>query len=192
MVKLSKAVLGIISAITATATLFASTVVLYDPQSQGVTNRVVAVITSGDTPSFSGLTNVLINPTLPGSGGPQNWKVSGGTVVALTGGDLTAIANAEAAALTAKLQFRERVSKTNALSSATATALDLDARLLKALAETIMDELNILRTQIQLARTNTTAFQSTTNRNNFPMTERTMTQLRTAIITKLNAQSDNN
>lgn len=180
-----------LATVACAASLLASTVVLYNPQSPGVTNRVVAVITSADTPQFSGLTNVLINPTLPGSGTASDWKVSGGAVVALTGGDLTAIATANAAAALVQQQLSERRSKTNSLTSV--DALDQNGRLTRALAEVLMDYFNTtVNPQIKMARTNTTAFQSATNRTAVPMNDLTLTQLKNSITTKLNAQADNN
>jgi ribosomal protein S11 len=171
----------------ALGSLLASNVVVYDPQSSGVTNRVTAYLQSVDTGKYSGQSNTLINPSVP-AGVVADWKVSGTNVVVLDGNDLAAIAASDAAAVAAKVATQQRQAKTNVLNGID-DYLE-DGRTFRAFAELVMDELNILRGQVQLARTNTAAFQSSTNRTSVPLGDRTTAQLRSAMINKLQAQSD--
>lgn len=92
----------------------ASNVLLYDPQSFGVSNRPYALLSSVNTPDYAGLTNALINPTLPGSGTLSDWKVITNAVVLLDANDLNAISNATAIALTNKLVQSVAGARTNA------------------------------------------------------------------------------
>lgn len=168
--------------------LMASTVVVYDPQSSPVTNRVINVILSADTSVFQNRTNVLINPTLPGTGTPEDWKVVGTNIVELTPVDRIEITNVIIAETAARKALNERAAKTNALL--VVDSYQSDGRVLRALAEVTMEEINILRAQIALARTSPTAFQSLTNRNTVVLNPRTLIQLQNAISNKLQAQND--
>lgn len=169
--------------------LMASTVVIYDPQSSPITNRVVNVIRSADTLQFQGRTNALINPVLPVTGTLNDWKVTDTlTIVELTTADRTVITNAILASVAANKAAQERTSKTNALAAV--DSFEMEGRILRAIAEITMDELNILRAQVALARTNTLAFQSATNRSAVVLNPRTLIQLQNAISNKLQAQSD--
>jgi hypothetical protein len=147
---------------------FGSDVVLYDPTGLVVTNRVIAVLRSVNTTDYESLTNVLINPVLPTN--PQPWKVLDGNVVALTAQDQTAISNAFAAAQSALATARQTASKTNA--PVALENFDETGRLIRALAEVTMNEINILRT----------------NRSTNVLSPRTLTQLKTAITNSLIAQ----
>jgi ribosomal protein S11 len=178
---------AIFISLLALGSLLASNVIVYDPQSAGVTNRVTAYLQSVDTGKYSGQSNTLINPVVP-NGVATDWKVSGTNVVGMDSNDLAAIAASDAATVAAKQAAQQRQAKTNVWKGID-DYLE-DGRTFRAFAELVMDELNILRGQVQLARTNTTAFQSSTNRTSVPLGDRTTGQLRSAMINKLNAQGD--
>lgn len=160
----------------------ASPVILFNPTSSPVTNRVISYITNADTSLYINLTNALVTPgswetngitnliigSVPGSGIPEvNWKASNRTVVLLSAADNTAISNALAASANTSLTNREAQAK---ITSLTIITNNFEAgRIHRAFADLLMDELNILRT-------------------NAGMAVRTSAQLKTAMQNKLNAQ----
>lgn len=164
------------------AIALASPVILFNPTSSPVTNRVIAYITNADTSLYVNKTNALILPgsfltngvtnlligSVPGSGIPDtDWKASNRTVVLLSSADNTTISNAIAVASNTSLTNRYAQARTNALTIVTN---DFEAgRIQRAFAEVVMKELNILRT-------------------NAGMAVRTTLQLKNAMNTELNAQ----
>lgn len=160
----------------------ASPVILFNPTSSPVANRVISYITNADTSLYVNLTNALVTPgswetngitnlligNVPGSGIPDtNWKASNRTVVLLSSADNAAISNALAAAANTALTNKEAQSKINSL---TVITNNFEAgRIHRAFADLLMDELNILRT-------------------NAGMAVRTSAQLKTAMQNKLNSQ----
>jgi hypothetical protein len=151
---------------------YASTVVLVNPTSAPITNRVTQLITSADTLAYRGMTNAFINPTLPATGSPNEWKVSNGAVMVLSVADSNTIT-----AYNSNLNWLAISNRTaQAKLSATNNLDDLieDGRIFRAFAQVVLDEINILRT-----RTTTNA-----------LSQRTMGQLKTAIVSNILAQPD--
>lgn len=155
-------------------TLLASNIVVYDPNSSTVPNRVIAYLQSEDTAKWVNVTNAIINPSVPNST-RDNWKVSGGSVVEMSQAEKDSVTAANALANTV-------AEKEGAKSDYDASAID------RAIVLVLLNEINILRSQVQLARTNTTAFQSATNRSAVNLNVRTAAQARTAIRNEVDAQ----
>jgi hypothetical protein len=146
----------------------ASNVLVYDPVSQPVPGRSQAYLLSVHTPEWQGRSNALVNPALPNH--PLEWtRVSNGVVVAMSVVESNSIVSAEASSRAAAIAFSEAQAKTNAIT--TISRYTAEGRLVRALAEATMDEINILRTNLSL-------------------TPRTLTQLTNAIRNKLQAQPD--
>jgi hypothetical protein len=168
----------LISGLTSAATVFlagavalGSNVVIVNPTSAPITNRVTQLVTSADTLAYQGATNAFINPVLPATGSVNEWKVSNGVVMVLSQADSNAIT-----IYNSNLVFQVTTNRQyQAKAAATNTVEDLNemGRLIRALAEVTMDEINILRA-------------SPTN----VFTPRTLSQLKAAIQTKLQAQPD--
>lgn len=181
----------------------AGIVVFYNPASPGVSNQVERIERSVDPASYASATNTLViaepmqTPWIEVlTNEPSALKFDGtNAIVLLTPEEKTAITNAvaaaEAAALAERVAYLERLAKTNALQAVDGK-FDVDGRILAAFAEIVMDEVNILRSQVNLARTSTTQFQSTTNKNAVALGARTLSQLKTAIRNKIEAQAENN
>jgi hypothetical protein len=178
--------------VLASVPILAGIGVTYDPNSPGVANRVIRIVPSVDTTTFAAQPNsvVFVSWSDVFTNNASDLKWNGSAVVVLTQSERDAIASAQAAIVLANAQFQERIAKTNAL--ATINKLDLDGRVLTAFAEIVKDEINILRSQMNLDRTNETAFRSATNRNTVPLGDRTMLQLKNAISAKISEQADNN
>ena len=70
-----------------------SRIVIFDPTSQVVANRVINYIPSANTPDYSG--NILINPDISLLTGINYlyWKVNNGTVIEMTADEKTLIDN---------------------------------------------------------------------------------------------------
>lgn len=145
-------------------------ILIFDPNSTPVVGRVLGVLASVNTTDYAARADVLISPALP-SGTPSDWKVVSGKVVAMDATDLAALASASAATLAAKKAATELQSK----ADATGAVDDFyeEGRLIRALAEVMMDEINILRQQPTTV-----------------LAVRTLAQLKTAIKAKLAAQAD--
>ncbi len=156
-------------------TTFSSSIVVYDPNSSIVTNRVIAYLQSEDTVKWNGKTNILINPSVPANSTRDNWKVVNGNVVELTQAEKDAITAANNAATVV-------ANKEDAKANYDASAID------RAIVLVLLNEINVLRSQVQMARTNTTAFQSATNRSAVNLNDRTAAQARTAIRNEVDAQ----
>lgn len=115
--------------------------VIYDPASQTVANRVTGYVRSWPKEREAELgANLIETPTMPGGVATSNLKVNGGvTVVEMSQGEKDAITVAEASAY---------IAATKANGKALFDQNQSDGRLFRALCETLLDELNILRAQV--------------------------------------------
>lgn len=152
---------------------FGSTVVITNPNSLGVTNRVVGILSSQDTLAWQNTSNAYINPILPTNGTFIEWKVSNNVVMFLSTVDSNnisiAISNANWQIRT-NAEYNAKLYATNVVDNFIS-----DGRVLRAFAQVVLDEVNNLRT-------NPTTV----------LPARTMGQLRTAIINNILAQPDFN
>lgn len=140
----------------------AANIVVFDPASTPVANRVVSYVTSADTSVWLGNPNALINPAMPAGVAVNLLKVSGGAVVAMTQAELDSIAAAAAAALIASTKAGGKTVFDNNFN---------DGRVLRAIVGVLLDEINTLRTNAALG-----------------LPARTPAQARTAIQAKIDAQ----
>lgn len=108
----------------------------YDPTSATIANRVVEYLESQDTGKWTGVPNVLVNPVMPVGIGIAYLKVDGGNVVELTQVEKDALTAAAAAG--ALLGNK---------SGAKGLFDDLlpNGRVLRALVEVLLNEINALR-----------------------------------------------
>jgi hypothetical protein len=140
---------------------------VFNPSSSPVANQGVAFVTSQHAPPTP---NVLTNPAMPNL--PIQWlKASNGLVVAMTAAESNSVLAAQAATNTLRAGIRQTQAKAHATN--TIESLLEDGRLLRALAEVTMDEINILRTNMPS-----------------PMAPRNLNQLKNAIRNKIVAQPD--
>jgi hypothetical protein len=148
----------------------ASNVLIYDPVSTPVPGKARALLLSVHTPLYQGATNAVIitNQVLPNV--PLQWmRVSNNVIVAMSAAESNLVLAANASAVTNTLALKQAASKTAAQTAI--DAYDLNGRLVRALAEVTLDEINILRA-------------SPTN----VFAARTLTQLTNALRAKLQAQ----
>lgn len=138
----------------------AADIVVFNPASTTVPNRVVSYLRSQDTNLWIGNPNALINPALPAGVAVNLLKVSGGLVVQMTTAEINAINAANATALIAAAKAGGKTNFDNDYS---------DGRVLRAVVAVLLDEINILRANAALAAW-------------------TPAQARTAIQTKIDAQ----
>lgn len=147
---------------------FGDNVLVYYPP----TGTIIAYIPSAHTPSYAGMTNVLINPVLPAV--PLEFAlVTNGVVVAMTAVQSNAVVAARTAATDAALRMAAR----NPV-----TVLSPEGLVLRAFADTARDEINLLRLEVSIAKTNFSLFQSRAT-----MAPRTLLQLQNAITNKINS-----
>jgi len=116
--------------------VLASNVYLFNPTSYPVTNAGVAVISSADTLRYLGATNAIINPVMP-TNDIGYTKASNGVVAPMTAAEISSITNFIATNATAQ-------ARAGGVSEYDGT--DQLARLLKAIVELIVDQLNQVRT----------------------------------------------
>lgn len=135
----------------------------YNPASVTVANRVVSFRTSQDTGLWVGVPNTLINPVMPLGVAINDLKVAAGLVVELTAQEKADIAAAQAAAGIVSSKDGAKTMFDDAFPN---------GRVLRAVAEALLDQLNTLRQ-------NPTA--------TLPVI--TVAQARTAIRNKIDAQS---
>ena len=128
-------------AMLAACSAVASIVVLFNPDSTPVANRVTRVLTSANELEYAGKPGALVDvQTLP-AGTVNDWKVEGGAVVLLTQADLDAITLANwLAASNSLVQFKANL-KAELVASIDADD-DREARLIRAMAEVMLDEVN--------------------------------------------------
>ena len=138
-------------------------IVQYDPSSTPVANQVTLIDPSGDTSQYSGQSNTLINPAsgVPGGVAMKFLKVVGSDVVEMSQAEKDSIAAEEAAALIVSVRGGAKSSLDQ---------FESYGLLLRALADIIKDEINILRAEHGLA-------------------DRTLAQLRTAIKNRIDSGS---
>lgn len=121
-------------------------VLIFDPNSTPVPNRAVRYIRSADTNNFIGRADVIINPTMPAGAALDSLVVDNGTVRGMNEPELAAIAQAQQQAMVDEIARIKDFGK--ALSDADDTPT---GRVLRALIELIVEEINILRTRAGLA-----------------------------------------
>lgn len=119
----------------------ASIVVLFDPASVPIANRVTQVIPSANELAYLDNTNALVNVTTLPPGQISDWKVENGQVVLLTQEDRTAIWLAQSNAAYASYQDY-LVSLRDRLIAAIDAADDEQGRLIRALAEVTLEAHN--------------------------------------------------
>lgn len=150
---------------------WSSNVLIYNPDN----GYTIAYLISVNTPAFEGITNALINPVIPAGIPLEFTKVSNNLVVALSSSE----SNAVISALAANNDSELRASANNGFVVLMANAL-----VLRALASTIGDEINIIRNELSVAKTNISKFQSTPT-----LTPRTLVQFSNSISNKVNSGS---
>ena len=155
--------------------LLAGNIIFYDANSPTVANRVTSYRLSLDPGDPASWTNKLIDPVLPENfltnSRQDFFKVSGGVVVELTGGEKQSVTNAENAIIAAAIAASQAAAKNNATNIV--EDFTEQGRITRALAEVVMDEINIIRTNLVPA-----------------LNPRTLSQLKAAIKAKLAAQPD--
>lgn len=124
-------------------------IVIFNPTSSPVTNRVTQVIPSGDTLYWRTQTNALVDVLSVPATNIDQWKVSNGLVLALSAADSIAITNAAWLTLTNSLTNNVIFQRTNAATVFSAT--DSRARVEETILEIILSEVNILRVNVALA-----------------------------------------
>jgi hypothetical protein len=160
----------IVTLLIAALPAMGSNVLIYDPP----TGVIIAYIISANTPSYAGMTNVLIDPVLPAT--PLEFSLAtNGVVVAMTAAQSNAVLAARAAVADASLRMNARDP---------VTKLSAEGLVLRAFADTARDEINLLRLELSIAKTNMTLFQSRAT-----MPPRTLAQLQTAITNKVTSGS---
>lgn len=143
-----------------------SNVIIYDPP----TGKILAYLISANTPEYQGATNALINPVLP-SVPLQFAKVSNSVVVAMSAAE----SNAVLAASVALADIGVRAGASNQVQS-----FRYDGLALRAFADASKDEINLLRLEMSIAKTNFVLFQTRAT-----MAPRTLTQLKNSINGKI-------
>lgn len=122
--------------------VFASDIVRYNPTSGGVTNRVTVYQKSVDTASLAGQTNLLINPTVPTNNLPNTWKVTDGTVVVMTAGELSSVVTFEQTQ-----SVNAKKSEMLSIYTADQSAQEIAHRAaVEAIIKLTVDQLNTVRT----------------------------------------------
>lgn len=189
---------NLIALLLSCACVAAGIVVIHDPNSGGVPGQVTRVIHSVDPSRFVNSETVIVIPEPSQvsfssllTNDASKLRVVGGEVQLLSEAELTTITEFNTAAAIAEAaamkQLEESVAKTNAIKSIEGE-LDQHGRIFRAFAEIMVNEINILRSQLDLNRVNETAFRSATNRSAVPLGARTLNQLQTAIRNKIDEQ----
>lgn len=161
-----------------------STVVIFDEGASP--QQVIGIFPSADASDYDGRTDVVIDPDLSALQGTvpcQYWKHSGGSIVAYTQAEIDAQDAAEAAATTFNLHEEAK----NFLAGT-----DFDSILIRALADVIKDEINILRAALEDVKN---AIENGSNLSNVKsavtalpnLADRDLTQLRTAIRNRIDS-----
>ena len=144
-----------------------SRVIIFDPVSSVVPNRVVAHYPSADTPDFEGQPNTLVNPDVTAPGlfdfPFQYWAIAGSAVLLMDQATRDVVDAAEA---------QDQIDTDKASQKA---RYDAD---LKALALVLLDQVNVLRVEISTLRD----FHGLA-----PLPARTPAQLRAAYDAKVDA-----
>lgn len=146
-----------------------SNVLIFDTS----TGRAVAYLLSVHTPSYQGRNDTIINPSLP-LGIPLQFLLftTNGEITVMSAVQSNAVLEAEAAASTNEI----RASANAPVTAFTPGGLDL-----RSLADVAKDEINLLRLEVSVAKTNLSLFQSRPT-----MAPRTLGQLQNALTNKIN------
>src|SRR6185369_1216645 len=155
------------------ASAFAGRVFIFDP----ATGRVLADLQSADSGSYLGASNAVVfyktnASTIPLGADIRFLLVTNGTVIPMSASQSNQIVAAAAAAADGALRQT---------ANAPLLALTPDGLILRALADSMIDEINTLRLQISQAKTNFSGFT-----NSATLAPRTLNQLRNAITNKVN------
>jgi hypothetical protein len=160
-------------------------IVVFDPNS--TPNKVLSVHPSASSPDSAGRSDFLVNPDLSGVlGSPQKyWKHVAGVLEVMTAGEQAAVDAAIAQATVDTM----RTGGKNLLDAAEA-----DGVLLRAFADIIKDEINILRQWTVSFKAEVAAATNLANLQSRVATlstlnDRTLSQLRTAIKNKIDSGS---
>lgn len=145
----------------------AGNVYVFDP----VTRHHRDYITSQHTPAYQGRTDVLIDPALPVGIPLMFTKETNGVVVAMSLSE----SNAIVASIIAALDTGVRADASAPLKDFSGLGL-----LMRAFADLVKDDLNILRNEISIDKTNEALFRSRPI-----LAPRTFAQLQTAITNKI-------
>lgn len=147
-------------------------VIIFNPDSTPVANRVTRVIPSANTLEYLNRVDALVNPVIAPELDPLAGKVENGAVVPLSQQDLDDIAAAQSAASAQQALDYDAAIRAEA-KLLVQNRMDTFGVLLRSLALTILDEINTLRAQHSLA-------------------PRTATQLRNAIQARVDAKTADN
>ena len=160
-----------------------ATIVVFDPSS--TPNKVLQIILSASSPDYAGRTDVLVNPDLSVVAGTlqKYWKHLAGVITTMTVAEQTAVDAANAAAAIALM----RSDGVSLLSTQGGSGI-----IQRAVTDIMKDELNILRQWMESFKAQTAL---STNLADFKtrvstlpaMPDRTLAQLRTAIVTRINS-----
>ncbi len=165
-----------------------ASVAIYDPNS--TPNKITQYLQSVNTPDYSSKPNVLINPDVSALQGVdiRYWKHVAGAIVQMT----TAEKNAVDAAFTSGV--------TNVLRIDGKAIIDMQSPqgiILRALADILVDEINVVRGWLQTFKAQTAAATSLANLQtrvaSLPDTpDRTLLQFKNAIKTAIDAGTVDN
>jgi hypothetical protein len=144
--------------------IIASIIVLFDALSSPVAGRVTGLLPSEETSRWVGNPTALINPVLPGSGQPTDWKWDGSALVPLTVPELNSISNA---AVIARLTAEKAE-----LEATVANQRRHERIMLEALVVLLVNQFNAVRTNVAV------------------LPAVTITQARTALLNEYQARVD--
>lgn len=153
--------------ITTVASISGSNVLIFNTNTTFSIDYLISV----NTPAFEGRADALINPVLPPGVPILFTKVTGGTVVAMTASE----SNSILATIAAQYDAAIRAGAISPLVDFSTVGL-----LQRAFADTVKDEINIIRNELSVAKTNISKFQSTPT-----LSPRTFAQLQTALTNKV-------
>lgn len=129
-------------------------ILIFDPNSTPVANRIVRFLPSANTPDYDGRPDVLVNPTIPQGLDLNLAKVDSGQVVALTVDDLAAIEAARQAA-DAAAAAAEYAAMRRWVKDQYTRAEEYQEKAHRAAIETVLEltvtQINVLRAQHSLA-----------------------------------------
>lgn len=149
-----------------------SDIFIYNP----INRYGLVYITSAHTPSYEGMSNILINPILPvGIPVPFTKVTTNEIVVPLSISESNDIV---------ALGILESDQRLRSQADSNVTGLTSPGLVVRALADSITDEINILRNEISIAKTNMGKFQTIAT-----LPPRTLAQLKMAITNKVHSGS---
>jgi hypothetical protein len=138
---MQKSALVFLVVLTAVCVCKAALIVVFDPTSSPVTNKVTRILPSEDTLKWIGRSDVLINPVMPPSTNGL-WKVTNSTVTVFSQDDLDTVALTNAIIATNANIARLALLKSILVSQVNAQD-DQQGRIIRALAELVLDSHNM-------------------------------------------------